>query len=216
MPRCTVSLASMMSSKKDALVNIGGFFALNNREWADKARENLILGEGFLTYGGLAGRDLEALAIGLKEVLDERYLDYRIRSTAYLGNGLKGAGIPIVEPPGGHAVYIDAKRFLPNVEPSKFPAQALACEFYTTAGIRTVEIGTLMFGRRAKDGSFLPAPMELVRIAIPRRVYTQSHIDLVIEVGADIAARKNSIKGLKVTKAPEVLAHFTAELEPLA
>lgn len=204
----------MMSSKKDALVNIGGFLALNDNVWAEKARQNLILGEGFVTYGGLAGRDLEALAIGLREVQDEKYLQYRVRSVEYLGDGLRKLGVPIVEPPGGHAVYVDAKRFLPHIPPEKFPAQALACALYLQAGIRTVEIGTLMFGRRGPDGGFLPAPMELVRIAMPRRVYTQSHIDFVLEAFAHLASSKKKIKGLKVEWAPQALVHFTAKLKP--
>jgi len=205
----------MMSAKKDALVNMGGFIALNNRKWALKARQILILGEGFPTYGGLAGRDLEAMAIGLREVLDEKYLQYRIRSTAYLGEGLLRHGVPIVRPPGGHAVYVNARKFLPHIPPGQFPAQTLICELYLEAGIRAVEIGTLMFGRKKPDGGFLPAPMELVRLAVPRRVYTQSHIDFVIEVFGKIAKRKNKMSGLKVVEAPEMLAHFTAKLKPL-
>ncbi|NLO92349.1 MAG: tryptophanase [Elusimicrobia bacterium] len=204
----------MMSSKKDALVNIGGFLALKDSVWAEKARQMLILGEGFVTYGGLAGRDLEALAIGLDEVLDEKYLQYRLRSVEYLGNGLRKLGVPIVEPPGGHAVYVDAKRFLPHIPPHKFPAQALACALYAEAGIRSVEIGTLMFGRKDEDGKFLAAPMELVRLAMPRRVYTQSHIDFVLEAFAHLARGKSKIRGLKVVWAPAALAHFTAKLGP--
>ena len=204
-----------MSAKKDAFVNIGGFLAVNSPEWNARAREFLILGEGFPTYGGLAGRDLEAMAQGLKEVLDEHYLEYRVRSVEYLGEGLRKAGVPIVEPPGGHAVYIDAKRLLPHIPPSGYPAQALACELYLTAGIRSVEIGSLMFGRR-KNGVFEPARMELVRLAIPRRVYTQSHVDFLIEVLADVASRARSIKPLRLIEAAETLAHFTARLEPEA
>lgn len=203
----------MMSAKKDALVNIGGFLALNDDEWVRRAREVLILGEGFPTYGGLAGRDLEAMAQGLEEVLDERYLEYRLRSIEYLGEGLRKAGVPIVEPPGGHAVYIDAKRFLPHIPPERFPAQALVCELYLTAGIRSVEIGSLMFGRE-EAGRFVPARMELVRLAIPRRVYTQSHIDFVIEVLSDIAARKDLIGGLTLVESAPSLRHFTARLAP--
>jgi tryptophanase len=203
----------MMSAKKDALVNIGGFLALNDPEWVARCREALILTEGFPTYGGLAGRDLEAMAQGLSEVLDEQYLTYRLRSVEYLGAGLRRAGVPIVEPPGGHAVYVDAKRFLPHIPPDAYPGQVLVCELYRRAGIRTVEIGSLMFGRR-QDGAFIPAPMELVRLAMPRRVYTQSHIDFVIEVFADIAGRARSLRGLRLLASPPRLAHFTAKLAP--
>ena len=204
----------MMSAKKDALVNIGGFLALNSPSWVRKARELLILGEGFPTYGGLAGRDLETMARGLEEVLDEEYLAYRLRSVEYLGNGLRKAGVPIVEPPGGHAVYVDAKRLLPHIKPERFPGQALVCELYLTAGIRAVEIGSLMFGQ-GKGKEFVPARMELVRLAVPRRVYTQSHIDFVIEVFADIFRRRKSIRGLKILEDAPRLRHFTAKLAPL-
>lgn len=202
-----------MSSKKDAFVNIGGFLALNDEKWMNEARETLILGEGFTTYGGLAGRDLEALAVGLREVLDEHYLEYRIRSIEYLGEGLRKAGVPIVEPPGGHAVYLDARRLLPHIPASGYPAQALACELYLTAGVRSVEIGSLMFGRR-ENGAFVPAKMELVRLAIPRRVYTQSHVDFLIEVVRDVAARAKTLRPLKLVSSSPRLAHFTAKLEP--
>jgi tryptophanase len=202
-----------MSAKKDAFVNIGGFLALNDEKWMNEARETLILGEGFTTYGGLAGRDLEAMAVGLREVLDEHYLEYRIRSIEYLGDGLRKAGVPIVEPPGGHAVYLDARRLLPHIPPSGYPAQALACELYLTAGVRSVEIGSLMFGRR-ENGEFLPARMELVRLAIPRRVYTQSHVDFLIEVVADVAKRAKTIRPLRLVSASPRLAHFTAKLAP--
>jgi len=204
----------MMSAKKDALVNMGGFLAMRDKELARRCREVLIAGEGFSTYGGLAGRDLEAIAIGLREVLDEEYLHYRIRSIEYLGEGLRRAGIPFVEPPGGHGIYLDARRLLPHVPPHEYPGQALVCELYLTGGIRGVEIGSLMFGRR-RDGKFEPAKMELVRLAIPRRVYTQSHIDLVIEVCGDIAKRVKEIRGLKLLEASEHLCHFTARLAPL-
>ena len=203
----------MMSAKKDALVNIGGFLALNDSAWVARCREAIILTEGFPTYGGLAGRDLEAMAQGLVEVLDEHYLTYRLRSAEYLGNGLRRAGVPIVEPPGGHAIYVNAKKFLPHIPPSRYPGQALVCELYRTAGIRAVEIGSLMFGHGG-DGAFIPAPMELVRLALPRRVYTQSHIDFVIEVFADIAQRAKSLRGLRLVEAPQRLAHFTAKLMP--
>ncbi|MCK5358111.1 MAG: tryptophanase, partial [Elusimicrobiales bacterium] len=178
---------AMMSAKKDAFANIGGFIAMNNTDWAEKARQILILTEGFRTYGGLAGRDLEAIAIGLEEILDEKYLEYRITSTEYLGKGLLENGIPIIQPAGGHGVYVNAKKFLPHIKAKNFPAQSLACQLYLLGGIRTVEIGTLMFGKRDAKGDFLPADMELVRLAIPRRVYTQSHIDYVIEVFKEIA-----------------------------
>ncbi|OGS08565.1 MAG: tyrosine phenol-lyase [Elusimicrobia bacterium RIFOXYA12_FULL_51_18] len=203
-----------MSSKKDALVNIGGFLAMNNRDWSAKARQMLILTEGFNTYGGLAGRDLEAIAIGLREVLDENYLQYRIRSAQYLGEGLLKRGVPIINPPGGHGVYVNARKFLPHLKPQRFPAQSLACALYLEGGIRGVEIGTLMFGRRDAKNNFLAAPMELVRLAMPRRVYTQSHIDYVIEVLGALAKKKKTIKGLEVVEAPKVLAHFTAKLKP--
>ncbi len=203
----------MMSAKKDALVNIGGFLALNDPAWVVKARELLILGEGFPTYGGLAGRDLEAMARGLEEILDERYLAYRLRSVEYLGEGLRRAGVPIVEPPGGHAVYVNARKFLPHIPASAYPGQALACELYLTAGIRAVEIGSLMFGRR-RDGEFVPAPMELVRLALPRRVYTQSHVDFVIEVFAELSRRARAIRGLRLLEASPSLSHFTARLMP--
>jgi tryptophanase len=204
----------MMSAKKDGLVNIGGFLALNAPDWVRRARELLILGEGFPTYGGLAGRDLETMARGLDEVLDEEYLAYRLRSLEYLGNGLRRAGVPIVEPPGGHAVYVDAKRLLPHIKPERFPAVALVCELYLTAGIRAVEIGSLMFGT-GKGKAFVPARMELVRLAVPRRVYTQSHIDFVIEVLADVARRARSLRGLRLLDDSPRLRHFTAKLKPL-
>ncbi|MBI2362656.1 MAG: tryptophanase [Elusimicrobia bacterium] len=204
-----------MSSKKDALVNMGGFLALSDAALAKKAREVLIVGEGFPTYGGLSGRDLEAVAIG-REVLCEEYLSYRIRSIEYLGEGLRKAGVPIVEPTGGHGVSVDATALLPHIPPRLYPAQALACELYRLGGIRTVEIGPLMFGRKGKDGSFVPAKAELVRMAIPRRVYTQSHIDYVIEVFGELARRAPDIRGLDLIEASEHLAHFTAKLAPAA
>ncbi len=203
-----------MSSKKDAFANMGGFLALNNKDWAARARQLLILTEGFATYGGLAGRDLEAIAIGLREVLDENYLQYRLRSAEYFGAGLLKHGIPIINPAGGHGVYINAKKFLPHIRPQNFPGQSLACRLYLEGGVRGCEIGTLMFGRRDANGNFLAAPMELVRLAMPRRVYTQSHIDYVIEVLGCIAKDKKSITGLDVVEAPVVLAHFTAKLKP--
>jgi tyrosine phenol-lyase len=205
---------AMMSAKKDAFVNIGGFLALNDSDWASKARESLILGEGFPTYGGLAGRDLEAMAQGLEEVLDEHYLSYRIRSVEYLAEGLRKLGVPIVEPPGGHAVYVNAKKLLPHIPPEAYPGQALACELYLLAGIRSVEIGSLMFGRR-ENGVFTPARMELVRLAIPRRVYTQSHVDFIIEVFADLVKRAHKLEGLRLIHGSPRLTHFTARLAPV-
>jgi len=193
---------------------MGGFLAMNDEDLARRCREALIVGEGFLTYGGLAGRDLEAIAIGLREVLDEEYLKYRIRSIEYLGVGLRKVGVHFVEPPGGHGIYVDAKRLLSHIPPHEYPAQALVCELYLTGGIRAVEIGSLMFGR-LRNGTFEPAPMELVRLALPRRVYTQSHIDFVIEVFEDIARRLYSIRGLKLLEASEHLSHFTAKLGPV-
>ena len=205
----------LMSAKKDALVNMGGFLAMNNVEWAKRAKEIEILGEGFPTYGGLAGRDLEAIACGLNEILDEEYLKYRIRSVEYLGEGLRSLGIPIVEPPGGHAVYVNARNFLSHIPAEKFPAQALACALYLESGIRAAEIGSLMFGKQdSTNGHFIPAPMELVRLAIPRRVYTQSHIDFVIEVFEKLSKKKDKIQGLKIVESSPILTHFTAKLIP--
>lgn len=204
-----------MSAKKDGLANIGGFLAMNNDNLAEQARSLLILTEGFPTYGGLAGRDLEAIAQGLLEVLDEDYMKYRIRSVEFLGEKLVAAGIPIFEPPGGHAIYIDAKRFLPHIPPEQFPGQALVSALYVEGGVRAVEVGSVMFGRRDTDGSFIPARNELVRLAIPRRVYTQSHIEYVIEVLCEIAAKKDSIRGLKFVHESKMLRHFTSTFEPI-
>ena len=204
----------LMSAKKDAIVNIGGFLGLNNSEWAKQAKEIEILGEGFPTYGGLAGRDLEAIAQGLSEVLEEEYLNYRIKSTAYLGDGLRKHGVPIVEPPGGHAVYVNAKKFLSHISPEQFPGQALVCSLYLESGIRACEIGSLMFGKN-NNGKFVPAQMELVRLAIPRRVYTQSHIDYVIESFENLTKKKDKIQGLKIIESSPILSHFTARLLPV-
>ncbi|MHB1264831.1 MAG: tryptophanase [Gemmatimonadaceae bacterium] len=205
-----------MSAKKDALVNIGGFLATNDDRIAQLERDLLILTEGFPTYGGLAGRDLEAIAVGLDEVLQEDYLTYRIRSTAYLGEKLDAAGVPIVQPPGGHAIYIDAAAFLPHIAPLQLPGQALVAALYREAGIRAVEIGTVMFGRHdAATGTESAAPMELVRLAIPRRVYTQSHIDYVAEAIGEIAGRKDQLRGFRFTEQAPVLRHFTARFEEL-
>jgi len=206
-----------MSAKKDGLVNIGGFLAMNAHETSLQARNLLILTEGFPTYGGLAGYDLEALAQGLEEVLDENYLRYRIRSTEYLADKIVGAGVPIVRPAGGHAVYIDAKAMLPHIPPHEYPAQALAIELYRNGGVRGVEIGTVMFGRPGQDGGpDEPAPMELVRLAIPRRTYTQSHIDYVAEVVIDVANEANDMGGYRIVEQAPWLRHFTAQFEPIA
>ncbi len=204
-----------MSAKKDGMANIGGFLALNDGEVARQARNLLILTEGFPTYGGLAGYDMDAIAVGLEEVLDEDYLRYRIRSTAYLAEKAEAAGVPTVRPPGGHAVYLDAKALLPHIPPSAYPAQALAVELYRAGGVRGVEIGSVMFGTRYPDGSESPAPMELVRLAIPRRTYTQSHVDYVGEVIADVAARRTDLRGLRIVEQAPWLRHFTARFEPL-
>mgnify|MGYP003608061409 CR=1 FL=1 len=205
-----------MSSKKDALVNMGGFLAFNDDGLAQEVQNLEILTEGYPTYGGLAGRDLAALAQGLKEVVEEDYLEYRIKSTQYLGNALMREGVPVMRPIGGHAVYIDAKAMLPHIPSHELPAQALCCEAYLQGGIRSVEIGTLMFGRpNPNGGPDLPSAMELLRLAIPRRVYTQSHIDYVIEVMALVNKNKNNLKGLKITEQPPYLRHFTAKMAPL-
>ena len=196
-----------MSAKKDGLVNIGGFLCTNDDGLAQQQENLLILTEGYPTYGGLAGRDLEAIAVGLYEALEEDYLRYRISSTAYLGRHIADQGVPIVEPPGGHAIYIDARGFLPHIPPEQFPGVALAGELYLEGGIRSVEIGTLMFGEHAH--------MDLVRLAIPRRVYTQSHIDYVVEAILDVWKRRHQIRGLKLTYQQPFLRHFTARLEPL-
>jgi len=203
-----------MSAKKDGLGNIGGFLALNDSEWAQTARNLLILTEGFPTYGGLAGYDLEALAVGLNEVLDENYLRYRVRSTEYLAETVLAGGMPIVQPPGGHAVYLDAAALLPHIPPHQYPAQSLAVELYRAGGVRGVEIGTVMFGRRDPEGGpDEPAAMELVRLAIPRRTYTQSHIDYVAEVVIDVADRAEDLGGYRIVEQAPWLRHFTARLE---
>lgn len=205
-----------MSSKKDGLVNMGGFLAFNNDHLAEDVKNIEILTEGYPTYGGLSGRDLSALAQGLKEVVEEDYLEYRIKSTQYVGNALEKAGIPIMKPVGGHAVYIDAKAMLPHIPALELPAQALACELYLQGGIRSVEIGTFMFGSKDKvTGEELPSNMELVRLAIPRRVYTQSHMDYVIEVLTHLNETKDKISGLKIIEQPPYLRHFSAKLERL-
>ncbi len=203
-----------MSAKKDGLANIGGWLAVNDDALAEQCRNLLILTEGFPTYGGLAGRDLEAIAQGLREVVDEDYLRYRITSTAYLGDALDKARIPLVKPCGGHAVYLDARALLPHIPPLEYPGQALAVELYRAGGIRGCEIGTVMFGRHP-DGTESPAAMDLVRLAIPRRTYTQSHIDYVIEVARDVAQRAESLRGYRIARQPAALRHFTARFEPL-
>jgi tryptophanase len=204
-----------MSAKKDALVNMGGFLALNSDELATRARNLLIVTEGFTTYGGLAGRDLEAIAQGLEEVLDENYLTYRIRSVEYLGEKLVSAGVPIVRPPGGHAIYIDATRFADHIPPHQYPGQAIVCELYLAGGIRAVEIGSVMFGKYDSEGKLASPPMELVRLAIPRRVYTQSHIDYVIEVAREVFANRNKLRGFRIVEEAPALRHFTAKFEML-
>lgn len=203
-----------MSAKKDGLVNMGGFLALNNDQLAEEARKLLILTEGFPTYGGCAARDLEAMAVGIEEAMDPHYLEYRHASVRYLANGLEEAGIPTVRPPGGHAVYIDARAFLDHIRPEQFPGQALVCALYLEGGIRSCEVGTVMFGRE-ENGKLQPAPLDLVRLALPRRVYTQSHVDFVLDVARDLVPRKREIQGLRIREAPKALRHFTAKFEPV-
>ena len=202
-----------MSAKKDGIANIGGFLCTNDIEIAKKKKNLLILTEGFTTYGGLAGRDLEAIAIGLKEAIDFDYLEYRIKSIEYLGRKLIEYKVPIIRPPGGHAIYLDAKLFAPHIDPCNFPGQSLACQLYTEGGIRTSEIGSLMFGKYSKDGKPILSKNELVRLAIPRRTYTQSHIDYVIEVIKNVYDNRSSLKGLVILKEPRFLRHFTAKLK---
>ncbi|MBS0229010.1 MAG: tryptophanase [Proteobacteria bacterium] len=204
-----------MSAKKDPMGNIGGWLALNDDAIAEQCRNLLILTEGFPTYGGLAGRDLEALAQGLKEVVDHDYLRYRIRSTAYLGEALLKIGFPLVQPVGGHAVYLDARALLPHIPPLQYPGQSLAVALYEAGGIRGCEIGTVMFGRHP-DGSESAAAMDLVRLAIPRRTYTQSHIDYVIEVCEHVVGTAKDLRGYRIVAEPKQLRHFTARFEPLA
>ncbi len=203
-----------MSAKKDAIVNIGGWLALNDRELAEAARMRLIMTEGFPTYGGLAGRDLEAIAQGLREVVDEDYLRYRVRTNEYIVERLSDMGIPVVRPAGGHAVFIDAREWLAHIPPLDYPGQAVACALYEEGGIRSCEIGTVMFGRQP-DGSEVPAQLDLVRLAMPRRVYTQAHADYIIEVFEELAAKKETLRGYKIVKEPKALRHFTARFEPL-
>ena len=202
------------SGKKDGLVNMGGFLALNDDSLASEARNLLILTEGFPTYGGCAARDLEALAVGLQEVLDESYLEYRLATVRYLADGLSRCGIPTVRPPGGHAVFIDARKFLPHIPARQYPGQSLACELYLSGGIRSCEIGSVMFGRQDEAGRFVEPKLDLVRLALPRRAYTQSHVDRIIEIGGEVAGRKDQIKGLEMTYSPPFLRHFTAKFRP--
>lgn len=203
-----------MSAKKDALVNMGGWLALNDEAWEEKCRNVLILTEGFPTYGGLSGRDLEAIAIGLDEVVQEDYLRYRMASTAYVGDRLIAAGVPIVRPVGGHAIYIDARSFLAHISPLEYPGQALACELYLHGGIRGCEIGTVMFGLQP-DGTEKPAAMDLVRLAIPRRVYTESHMLYVLEVILEVFEKRHSLRGMGIAWQPSALRHFTAKFKYL-
>lgn len=200
-----------MSAKKDAFANIGGFLAMNNEDWYQNCKNLLIITEGYETYGGLAGRDMEAIAQGLEEIIDESYLHYRIHSNKYLGDKLEANDIPFIKPVGGHAIYLDAKSFLSNIPVDKYPGQALVVELYRVGGIRAVEIGSVMFGKYDSKGKLIPAEMELVRLAIPRRVYTQSHIDYVAEVLIDIKNNRNKIKGIKIIEEPKFLRHFTAK-----
>lgn len=207
--------AFVMSAKKDGLVNMGGLLTLRNEDMARQCTNMLIISEGFTTYGGLSGRDMEALAIGLTEVFDPDYLHYRIRSTAYLGEHLKAKGIPVVWPIGGHAVYIDAHKLYPHIPVEEYPGQALVCDLYIRGGIRCVEVGSVMFGHYDNNGKLVPAANELVRLAIPRRVYTQSHIDYVLDVFDDILEMRDQKHGYRITYEPPFLRHFTAHFEKI-
>lgn len=207
---------AVMSAKKDALVNMGGFLALRDGALAEACTNLLIITEGFTTYGGLSGRDMEAIAIGLEEAFDPHYLDYRIRSTTFLGDKLHALGVPLMRPIGGHAVYIDAKKLYPHIPSHGYPGQALVCELYRLGGIRSVEIGSVMFGKYAVDGTLIPSSMELVRLAIPRRVYTQSHIEYVAETFEEVMRTREQVRGYRIIKEPKFLRHFTARFEPLA
>jgi tryptophanase len=204
-----------MSAKKDAFANIGGWLATNDDKLAAEARNRLILTEGFPTYGGLAGRDLEAIAVGLHEIVDEQYLRYRVRTNEYIGEKLLGLGVPIVQPVGGHAVFVDARRFLPHIPPLEYPGQSLAVALYEAGGIRACEIGTVMFGL-GPDGVEKAADMDLVRLAMPRRVYTQSHADYMIEVFEEVVRSKDELRGLRIVSQPPQLRHFTARFEPIS
>lgn len=204
---------AIMSAKKDALVNMGGFLVLKDKILAAECKNKLIITEGYATYGGLSGRDMEAIAIGLQEVFEPAYLEYRIKSTQYLGEKLKESGVPLIWPIGGHAVYLDAKSFYPNIPVHEYPGQALVCELYLKGGIRAVEIGSVMFGKYDENKKLIPSPMELVRLAIPRRVYTQSHIEYVVEVIADLWNNREKVKGVRIIEEPLFLRHFTAKFE---
>ena len=205
---------SIMSAKKDALVNMGGFLALRDLDLALQCRTVLIITEGYSTYGGLSGRDMEAIAIGLEEVFDADYLHYRIKSTEYLAEKLHEMGVPVMRPAGGHAVYVDARAFYPEMPLDQYPGQALACELYRIGGIRCCEIGSVMFGKYDGEGKLIPATMDLVRLAIPRRVYTQSHIDYVIEAFSALVSQRDKKTGYRITWEPPFLRHFTARFEP--
>jgi tryptophanase len=207
--------AAIMSAKKDALVNMGGFLALTDERLAQQCTNLLIITEGYTTYGGLSGRDMEAMAIGLQEVFVHGYLTYRIRSTAYLGEKLIAKGVPVMQPIGGHAVYLDARSFYPHIPVDQYPGQALVCELYKVGGIRAVEIGSLMFGKYDEHGNLIPSNMDLVRLAIPRRVYTQSHIDFVIELFDELIREKQKAKGYKILFETPLLRHFTCRLAPV-
>ncbi|MBZ4189031.1 tryptophanase [Niabella beijingensis] len=204
-----------MSAKKDAFANIGGFLALNDEILTQECRNLLVITEGFPTYGGLAGRDLEAIAVGLEEIMDEHYLKYRIRSMEYIGEKLEAEGIPFVKPVGGHAIYLDARAFLPHIPVHQYPGLALSNALYLEGGIRSVEIGSLMFGKYSADGALVPAQMELVRLAVPRRVYTQSHIDYVAEIIIDVFTKRQEIRGYEIVYEAPLLRHFTAKLRPV-
>lgn len=212
----TLADGATMSAKKDAIVNIGGFLAMNDEDLYRRACNELVIREGFPTYGGLAGRDLDAMAVGLREGLDERYLAYRLAQTAYLAQRLLDNRIPIVEPPGGHAVYLDAGRLLPHIPQEEFPGQALSVALYLEGGIRAIEIGSVMFAHSdPQSGQMVFPKLELVRLAIPRRVYTQSHLDYVVEIAVEIASQKDRLRGYKITYEPPLLRHFTAHFMPL-
>jgi tryptophanase len=203
-----------MSAKKDTFSNIGGWLALNSDDWAERARTRLIMTEGFPTYGGLTGRDMECMAVGLEEIVHEDYLQYRIRSIQYINERLDAMGVPVIKPAGGHAIFVDAKRMLPHIPPLQYPGQALAIALYIAGGIRSVEIGTFMFGRQP-DGSEKPATMELVRLAMPRRVYTQAQADYIVECFEELVGNVSGIPGMEIVGEPESLRHFTSKLKPL-